>query len=80
MTDNNSSNLARIKCREIPSAKEKTPVFQVWVGGKKGGNQNFPKIVAGEPKPYTLCTMHSLNPLIHSYQHPDKIRTSEKGF
>ena len=41
--------LARKKLSEILDAKGRGPIFQVWGGKKRGGDQNFPKIL-GETK------------------------------
>ena len=51
------TKFARKNFSEILDTKGREPIFQVWGGGKKGGNQNFPKILGREPKPYTLCPL-----------------------
>ena len=44
---------------EILYTKGGEPIFQVWGGGKKGGDQNISKVLGGEPKPYTLWPFQS---------------------
>ena len=36
--------------------KRREPIFQVWGGGKKGGNQNFPKILGGTKALHTMIS------------------------
>ena len=54
INDSNLLNLARIKCLKISSVKGGNQFFKFRVREKKGGNQNFPKILGGTRALHTM--------------------------